>query len=414
VVDRFKHDKKWFYDHAPDVPRIWTHLMPSEWHIDDVKHFDISFERPDGTICTPKAVATLDGGTQRVKLHPFLLAQGEGVRQEHVAQALFATGADPRWGLPKVLYYDRGSEFKIVKKYSSAIQQLSEYNFPIVIKNIQACPYNAQAKPIEGWFGRFDKHMIVHFDGYIGSDRMRKKTETRGRPPRPYRGGWDKFCAELQQAVDAYNTWPVGGQWAGRSPEEWFAAKLQHWSALTVDEDTIDLALCEFREYAVDNARVRIAGERYTHPLLWRSPETLVTGIQVALPWRRGALPQFRFGNHPWQRLSLDLGYPADSLDGAKDKSHRMREFQAGMRQLDESAPEIDAAGEARSLVLSESAPTPHPTRLDAGPAFRISQEQEPANEFATPEQRNHARQMEELARWERRHGPALALRHPS
>jgi hypothetical protein len=243
VVNQRRNDRKAFDDAKPRIRRDWTGLAPMERVIADVKHLDIIVRRPDGSAAWPKIVAFMDAGTGRVFVHPLLLERSEGVRQEHVIEAFLAMVADPAWGFPQGLYLDNGAEFGALVKIDRALQSL---NAPGVRTIIYARPYNAAAKPIESLFARLDRYVFGLLPGYAGPNRMAKKTQAVGKPPAPYPGDWDRFCATVLELIQAHNLRPVGGAWAGRSPQAWFSEKVEAgWRPTAVEASALDAAFAE-------------------------------------------------------------------------------------------------------------------------------------------------------------------------
>jgi hypothetical protein len=354
VVNQRRNDRKAFDDAKPRIRRDWTALEPMERVVADVKHLDVVVEREDGTAAWPKIVAFMDAGTGRVFVQPVLLERGEGVRQEHVIQAFLAMVCDPRWGFPRGFYLDNGSEFGALTKIDGALQLLSD---PGARTLIFARPYNAAAKPIESLFARLDRYVFSMLPGYAGPNRLAKKVQTLGRPPKPFPGGWTMFEETLAGLIEAHNQRPVGGQWGGRSPNDWFAEKAAHdWSAAQIDHWALDSAFCDRDSRRVDRGVVRIAGERYTHPELQALPSRTV--VDLALPWRRGALPLCRTRAGAWVYLERELPYPARWIEGAHESSRRQQRQNHYVSQLAREAPALDpVAIKIRSARTVEAAP---------------------------------------------------------
>jgi hypothetical protein len=279
VVNQRRHDRKAYADARPRIRRDWTQLAPMERVIADVKHLDVIVRRDDGSPAWPKIVAFMDAGTGRLFVHPVLLERGEGVRQEHVVEAFLAMAADPAWGFPQGLYLDNGSEFGALTKIDGAIQLL---NAPGARTLIYAQPYNAAAKPIESLFARLDRQAICLLPGYAGPDRLAKKSETLGKPPEPYPGSWNAFCDVLKGLIAAQNLRPVGGQWAGRSPDDWFRQKhAEGWRPATVDALSLDAAFADQDSRRLDRGVVKVRGERYTHAKLAALPSRTIVDLAM-------------------------------------------------------------------------------------------------------------------------------------
>jgi hypothetical protein len=392
AVAQRRYDRKAYEDAQPRVRRDWTGYAPLEIVIADVKHLDVVLQRPDGSRTWPKIVAFMDGGTGRVFAYPVLLPVGEGVRQEHVVEAFLAMVEDERWGFPKGLYLDNGSEFKVLDKMTAALQLLSE---PDARTIIHARPYNAAAKPIESAFSRLDRSVFSKFAGHAGGNRMAPKVQTVGRETTPYPGSWESFCDQMQGLLHAYNATPRAGQWGGRSPNDWFRQKLEGgWRPVRVHEAALDAAFCDRASRRVGKSGLKIGGNSYFHPEL---PAFTGRNVAVALPWRRGAEPLFQIPGGGWRQLAADEALPALWREGAPEAARRQKGRNQAVSALEKAAPELDAL--AARVRYGERHPAPVPTgrpdRLDTGGELKAL-----ADERARSPQA-HAAQLseEELAR---------------
>jgi hypothetical protein len=77
-VYTFKNDAKTWHDQRPSVTRTIAGVPPMGIVVGDIHPVDIFLRRDDGSIATPKAIAWLDVGTQRVWIDLVLLAPGKG------------------------------------------------------------------------------------------------------------------------------------------------------------------------------------------------------------------------------------------------------------------------------------------------------------------------------------------------
>jgi len=364
VVNQRRNDRKAFDDARPRIRRDWTSLAPMERIIADVKHLDVIVTRDDGTPAWPKIVAFMDAGTGRVFVHPVLLEQGEGVRQEHVVEAFLAMVADPAWGFPQGLYLDNGSEFGALVKIDGAMQLLNE---PSVRTLIYARPYNASAKPIESVFARLDRYVFALLPGYAGPDRMAKKTQTVGRPPKPYPGSWNTFFDTVRDLITTYNLRPVGGLWAGRCPDEWYREKLgDGWRPTVADPCALDAAFADADSRRVDRGVLKIKGKRYTHERLSALPSR--TTVDLALPWRRNAPPLAKLSG-VWTYLREDVAYPARWIEGAREAGRRQVRQSQHISALAREAPPVDPVAVKLRMAKRQvgAHPAPSGERLDLG-----------------------------------------------
>jgi hypothetical protein len=338
VVNQRRNDRKAFDDAKPRIRRDWTAVAPMERIVADVKHLDVIVTRPDGSPAWPKIVGFMDAGTGRIFVHPVLLDRGEGVRQEHVIEGFLAMVSDPLWGFPQGLYLDNGSEFGALTKIDSALQQINE---PGVRTLIFARPYNASAKPIESLFARLDRCVFSMLPGYAGPNRMAKKTQTVGRPPKPYPGSWDDFCETLQALIAAHHNRPVGGQWRDRSPNDWLREKMAAgWSPAQIDPLSLDASFCDHDSRRVDRGVIKLGGKRYVHPVLAALPSRTV--VDLALPWRRGSAPLCRSPDGSWVYLQLEQLFPANWIEGAHETGRRQQAQARYVSGLAKAAPHID------------------------------------------------------------------------
>jgi hypothetical protein len=341
VVNQRRNDRKAFDDAKPRIRRDWTGLAPMERVVGDVKHLDVIVRRPDRTMAWPKIVAFLDAGTNRIFVHPVLLGQGEGVRQEHVIEAFLAMVCDPNWGFPKGLYLDNGAEFAALTRIQGALGSINE---PGARTIIFARPYNASAKPIESMFARLDRYVFSLLPGYAGPNRMAKKTQRVGKAPDAFPGDWDEFCSVVIGLVADHNTRPIGGLWRDRSPCDWLEAKrAEGWQPATVDPVALDAAFCDHDSRRIDRGILKIRGQRFHDPGISALPGR--TAVDIALPWRRDARPLAKVPSGPWVRLSPDVPFPARWIEGARETGQRQKAQSRYVAQLAREAPKLDPIG---------------------------------------------------------------------
>lgn len=353
AVNIMRNDRKRFSDTKPFIARDWTGFEPLQMVVGDVKPLDVVITRPDGSLVYPKMVAFMDAGTGRVFHRLYMLAKGEGVRQEHIADTFIAMCSDPAWGFPKSLYLDNGSEFAGLEKIRGALELI---NLPGARPIIYARAYHASSKPVEALFARLDRYVFAAMPGHVGGNRMAKKIQTVGRPPKPFPGPWEEFEATVSDLTKLYNDRPMGGQWGGRSPftllREWID---KGWRPVTVNPLEIDAAFCSRDTRIVDRGIVKIGGQRLTHPSLYALPAR--TRVQIAMPWRRGARPLFQAPGLDWAYLDVDFAMPADWKEGAEEASRRQRAQVRAITAAAKAAPVIDPMALKRRMAEAVEAP---------------------------------------------------------
>jgi hypothetical protein len=405
IVNQRRNDRKAFDDAKPRIRRDWTGLATMERVVGDVKHLDVIVRRPDGTLAWPKIVAFLDAGTNRIFVHPVLLDQGEGVRQEHVIEAFLAMVCDPDWGFPRGLYLDNGAEFAALTKIQGALGAINE---PGARTIIFAQPYNASAKPIESMFARLDRYVFSLLPGYAGPDRMAKKTQRVGKAPEAFPGDWDEFCSVVIGLIADHNSRPIGGLWRDRSPRDWFDAKRSEgWRPATVDPVALDAAFCDHDSRRIDRGILKIRGQRFHHPDISALPGR--TAVDIALPWRRDTYPLARIPGGPWVRLLPDVPFPARWIEGARETGRRQKAQSRSVAQLSREAPKLDPIeiklrSVARATTLPPSGKPSHGLDLCAqaehlADALRAP----PPSDPVSARERKRLREMELTERLERR-----------
>jgi hypothetical protein len=372
--------------------------------VGDVKHLDVIVRRPDGTLAWPKIVAFLDAGTNRIFVHPVLLEQGEGVRQEHVIEAFLAMVCDPDWGFPKGLYLDNGAEFAALTRILGALGAINE---PGARTIIFAQPYNASAKPIESMFARLDRYVFSLLPGYAGPNRMAKKTQRVGKAPEAFPGDWDEFCSIVTGLIADHNTRPIGGLWRDQSPCDWLDAKRSEgWRPATVDPVALDAAFCDHDSRRIDRGILKIRGQRFHHPDISALPGR--TAVDIALPWRRDAHPLARLSSGTWVRLLPDVPYPARWIEGARETGRRQKAQSRSVAQLSREAPKLDPIeiklrSVARATTLPPSGKPSHGLDLGAqAEHLAIALRGPPPPDPVSARERKRLREMELTERLER------------
>ena len=345
AVDVRAHDRKTFDDHRPRIRRRNDLLRPMQQIVMDVKVIDCLVTRPDGTSAWPRMIAFMDTGTHRIFRRFFLLRPGEGIRQEHVVSSFLEMADDPEWGFPEQLYRDNGSEFYILDKIRSALDQLRSANVRTIIN---ARPYAAASKPIESKFAVLDRFVFSQMSGWAGGNRMRQKTDCVGRPPAPFKGSFEEFVQEADGRISIFEDEPIGsGPFEGKIPRRTFFDHVERgWRPVSVSRGRLDAAFCTRETRRVSRGCLKIAGRFYRHPQLVNGQR-----VTIALPWRRGAQPLAQVPELGWIFLEEDLPYLPTLLDGARESQKRARQYEALTRVLKQKAGTIDLEANRRDRL---------------------------------------------------------------
>jgi hypothetical protein len=274
---------------TPRIRRSRDHLKPMEWVAGDVHHNDVLFQREDGSVCTIKFVAWLDLATNRAFITPFVMPKGEMIRREHVIESFAALCADPNWGVPTRLYLDRGGEYN----WDDFVKDLLELKHRIDIFGredfeahaaeagvYRSRAYNPQSKVIETLFASLERSVFAQFPGYIGGNRMKKKTENQGKAPKPYPGDFAAYQDDLSTGLAYYHHKPQQGHLQGKTPNTRFQEFIDAgWQSIRLDTAELAVAFSKkaFREVH--------AGGEFTWEGAWFRHDGLIrlAGVQKVL-----------------------------------------------------------------------------------------------------------------------------------
>lgn len=367
IVDIQANDRKRFDDMKPRIRRDNSKLGPMAEIVMDVKPLDNIVQRPDGTTTWPKMIAFQDTGTQRLFAHIVLLNKGEGVRQEHVIEAFLEMVSHPEWGFPSRLYRDNGTEFAVFDMIRDGIAMVAEEGAKTIVN---AKPYNGAAKPIESKFATLDRLVFSQMGGWAGGNRMNKKTQTVGKPPKPYPGTFEEFAKEALERIAVYEHDPIGsGPFKGRSPQQVYADHVaEGWRPVTVNRNALDASFSKRDSRRVDRGTIRIGSVPHRHPELAR-----VTGqrVGIALPYRRGAWPLANLPGIGWIYLEPDMYHLPGDIAGAIDASRMQQANERATRNLRKTAGKIDLAANHQDRV------TALPTRAAPAPLIDVMMSEE-------------------------------------
>lgn len=382
IVDIRANDRKRYDDMKPRIRRDNSQFEPMAQIVMDVKPIDNIVCRADGSTTWPKMIGFMDTGTHRLFRYFVMLAPGEGVRQEHIAEAFIAMVTHPEWGFPQQLYRDNGSEFFILDMVREALALIND---PGARTIINAKPYSGASKPIESKFAVLDRFVFSQMGGWAGGNRMNKKTQTVGKPPKPYEGNFDQFVQEANERIEVFEHEEIGsGPFQGKSPQQIFADHVASgWRPVRVDPILLDSAFCKRDTRRVDRGALSIDGTRYLHPELPNGQT-----VPIALPWRRGALPLVKLPDLGWAVLQPEMHYLPGDIAGAIATARAQQRNDRRTRQLGHEAPPLDLASNHRDRV------TALPTRAAPAPLIDLQMSEEAAK-FAGARIENAAREAE-------------------
>lgn len=388
-----KDAKRFFDKHLPRITRHRDGMRPVELVAGDVHHLDILMRRDDGSTYTPKVVAWQDVATNRVFWSLFILPKGHGIRREHAIASFIAMIQHPQWGMPSRLYLDNGGEYNLMDFLKDALG-LADWT-QIIVRSLQddretaavvgrarraiikARPYNAPAKPIEGIFGVLERGPLAMLTGWIGGDRMAKKTHNVGKAPKPFPFGPDELRAELGLALRYLHSTPQSGHLAGKSPDEAFAAAVAAgWQRTDIDPFALAAVFGERRTPTVDRGRVAFKGDVYYHDALLPLTGERVTAIRpVVAGDERVYVLDDKGGFLCAAERETRYGFTDGA--GAVEQGRRTRTLNQRMKAMRRDTDRLDLADEMRAVVAFHG---PGPTPPSAG-VIRLSETHEAMGE---------------------------------
>lgn len=369
VANKLRNDAAGF--HATNVPRVRrdrTGMRPMDMVAADVRHSDILYRRPDGSLATVKLVCFADLATNRLFARPFLLPKGEMIRREHVLMALRDLAADRAWGLYRGLYLDNGGEFKLGEaaqdlSHVADLARRSQGEATATERgNITSLPHNPQSKVIEGLFSILTRSVEPIYQGFIGGNRMAKKTQNQGREPVPMAGDEDAIRRAYAEMIEFYNAKPQQrGTIAGKSPNEAFAEfQANGWRSIVMDAG--EFSLCfgpDLRRTVQPGGEVTIDGRAFYAPdLTAMVGERVMVRAPILAPDRVVILGEK--GTPAIVAKAAEVRGFHDRA-GAKAAQRGRREAKEAARATAHGAAKVDLRALRRKAVAASPQPHNHP-----------------------------------------------------
>lgn len=372
LVDKADRDAKAFFDtNLPRIRRQREGMRPMDLVVGDVTPLDIYIDRPeDGAQCTIKAISWLDMATNRLWVSLYLPPKGKGVTRLQVA-ASFASMCQ-QWGLPKKLYLDNGSEYSWAEmlggfaelsrlSQSAAVHLLSdtqsaERELVTGVRDeiIRARAYNAPAKPIEGLFSVLNV-VLSMLPGYIGGNRMSKKTHNIGKAPVSFPGTPRDFLEAFTVALNHYHNKPQAGTLGDRSPRQVYQDQIDAgWTRSHCPAETLLLAFADEDVRTVRQGYITwtpAPGQTlyYTHDRLIRLADSQrKVRVRVARHDPRFA---FIFPHKGYGLLCVatpDTAYAPTDTAGAKEQSRRAGLLKRWVAELRQDCDLLDMVAEMK------------------------------------------------------------------
>lgn len=369
VAIKERNAKHFFDQYIPRIKRNREGLKPMDVVIGDVHPLDV-IKAHDGREVHARLISWLDLATYDIHVTVIILDKGRGIRQEDIARSFVALALD--WGLPRSLYLDNGSEYKWAEMMAG-FKALTGFThaFEVFLKStdevremvdcaaatpavearsiIRARPYNAPAKQIEGVFGILERGYFSLMPGWIGGDRMKKRTHKVGSAPRAYEGETEEFERDLNTCLDLYRNTP---QADGSSPNDKRRAfYAQGWQPIKAAREVFLFAFSEVRRLKVQRGGIQVDGT-------WGMADILIPliGKTVDIRVARWDRSHTFYVDAAEQLHAIAMGDSFNHGDtaGAKEQAHRARLLNEHIRDLKAGTARLHLVEEARRHVEAQ------------------------------------------------------------
>lgn len=362
-VYRYKRDRKAYEDAKPRNVRSRAGLVPMALVVGDVHPIDVLVKRADGSIATPRALAWLDIATNRVWMDVVLLEKGQGIRNADVIRSF--VNMVKHWGLPGRLYLDNGTEYNWAAFIDDAMKLVGDDSRPMTAGKtgdrnsavILAQPYNAAAKPIEGIFKNLEYYDFSRIPGWIGGDRLRKKSANVGKAPEPFPGTFAELATLIAHAVSYYDVRPQRGSLRGKSPRQVYEAFVDGgWTMTRVEADNLRAAFSTQETRIVRQGAIQVEGQRWTcRELQAYQGDRVTVLIPTFEDW--SVLPLRDATGKLFAYAKPDTPFSFLDKEGAIEAKERTAVHRRAVRELDRSAPDIDPLAERAAYLAQLPAP---------------------------------------------------------
>jgi hypothetical protein len=380
VVHIHKHDANRFAaEHIGRVKRTRIDLEPMDVVAADVRHCDILVPRADGSLTTAKMVAFLDLATNRYFVRVEILPKGKMVRREHVLMTLRDMMADPSWGVPRILYLDNGSEFNIgltpgdLGRISKMVRDFHKADAkPALFRDyetdagiVNSLPYNPQSKIIETGFSVLTRSVEPIYGGYVGGNRMAKKTQNQGRLPKPMEGdeaNLKKKHAEMIEFLNARRH--QNGVIKGKSPNQVFTEFVKNgWQSVICNPHELELAFTTDKTATVQKGGEIRCDSRfyYEKKLTSMIGERVTIGVPII-----GARTTLNVMDDKRQLICVAHERQERGIfdpEGVKASGQFRRDAKAEVRRLAADLPKVDLP-KARAAAVAALPKPPVPSPL--------------------------------------------------
>lgn len=380
VALKEKNAKRFFDTQTPRIQRHRNGYQPGDIVIGDVHPMDVVREI-DGRRVHARLISWLDVATYDIFVTVVILPPGRGIRQEDIAASF--VDMVQAWGLPKQLRLDNGPEYKWDAMISgfqtlaglvSAWQafhvsimgkdEAAEYIDPDRFAAIsRARAYNAPAKQIEHVFAIIEYSFFSMMTGWIGGDRMDKRTQNIGQEPAAHQGADDEFIKDIAICLDLYRNTP---QQDGSSPnDKRQTAANQGRKAVGVSRNDLIFALSETRKTKVRTGGILIEQGAEKN---WYRADCIIPliGQTVEVRYAKWAPEAIFFldADGSFKAVPLVRGFAQEDGEGAKEQARLNGVKLRQIRELKAQTKAVDLLAEAARV----NGAMPPPPDIEFGP----------------------------------------------
>ena len=386
VALKERNAKRFFDTQTPRIQRHRNGYKPGDIVIGDVHPLDVVRE-VDGRMVHARLISWLDVATYDIFVTVVILPPGRGIRQEDIAASF--VDMVQAWGLPKQLRLDNGKEYKwdaMIKGFQALAGLVKDFQaFHVSILGddeaagyidpeqfaaiSRARAYNAPAKQIEHVFAIIEYLFFSMMPGWIGGDRMNKRTQIVGQDPKAYRGADEEFIRDIAICLDLYrNT----AQKDGSSPNDKRQKAIDEgWRAVGVSREDLIFAFSETKK-----AKVRTGGIllEYGEVKNWYRADLIIPLIGQTVEirhakWAREAIFCLDVDGS-FKAIPLVAGFAQEDGQGAKEQARLNGLKLRQIRDLKAQTKSVDVLAEAARV----NAAMPPPPEIPFGPIIKTEQ----------------------------------------
>jgi len=350
AVARYRKDRKAHVDRRRRIRRDYTDLRPGELIIGDVHPVDVLYERDDGSSATMKLIGWLDARSNYFVGLPAPLPPGRGIRMAHVAYSFARLITDEEF-MPALLYLDNGKEYGATwTDFAEAAMKLvgttplCGINDSATRRVVRSLPYNAQARKIEP-IHRVLEQVFRSMQGYIGGNRMAKKTHNVGEVTRPFGDAYATFN-EILDRINYANTRRSDALGGARPCDLWAERE-----RLQVDFLELQTTFARRVKRQLKTRTFTLDGATYYHEAIAARPDLDWVWVYAPIFGDKRLIRVHDDDDAFLCHASLDERFAVRDPAGALESARGATIDRAAIRQLQAETDDIDISARMRAFV---------------------------------------------------------------